>query len=212
MPVKLNLLGNKFGRWTVISEADPLITPSGNRFSRYLCRCDCGTERLITTNSLTSGRSKSCGCLHNEISAAVCKNNFKSHGDTKSRLYSIYHGIKKRCINENAYNYRNYGARGICICNEWLDSWDCFKEWAYASGYNDTLSIDRIDVNGNYCPENCRWVDRVAQANNRRTSKNITYAGQTHTLAEWASILDIPYKKLYNRIRRGWDLDRAFNT
>lgn len=168
--------------------------------------CDCGAIRIVFANSLKSGKSKSCGCYGTERHTEVCENNFKTHGDSKSRLYKIYCGIKKRCYNPHAYNYKNYGARGIAMCDEWLNDWITFKDWSLKNGYNDSLTIDRIDVNGNYSPLNCRWVTCVAQANNKRTSRRVTYQGETHTLAEWARILDIPYKMLHKKIQRGMTL------
>lgn len=160
----------------------------------------------MLASALKSGRSKSCGCYGAERSIEICGENFRTHGESKSRLYKIYCGIKKRCYNPNALNYKNYGARGITMCNEWLNSWYDFRDWALENGYNDSLTIDRIDVNGDYNPQNCRWVTCVAQANNRRANRWITHNNETHTVAEWARILDIPYKRLHKKINNGMTL------
>lgn len=168
--------------------------------------CDCGTKAFVNAHSLTSGKSKSCGCYNSERHVEICGNNFRTHGESKSRLYQIYCGIKKRCYNPHATNYKDYGARGITMCDEWLNDWSAFRDWSLSNGYNDSLSIDRIDVNGNYDPQNCRWVTCVAQANNRRTSRWITYKDETHTVAEWARLLDIPYKRLHKKLYRGMTL------
>lgn len=158
------------------------------------------------------GKSHSCGCLGRERSAEVCRSNFKTHGNTKDRLYQIYAGMKKRCFNQNAYNYSDYGGRGITICKEWLDDWLSFKAWAQNNGYKENLSIDRVDVNGNYEPDNCRWVDCVAQANNRRSSRYVTYNNEEHTIAEWAKILKIPYKRLHKWISKGKTMEEIMAT
>lgn len=210
MPEIKDLTGQKFGRWTVIDRASDLITASGNHFTRWNCICDCGTKKEVNANSLLSGRSTSCGCYSKEVSKKVMSNNFKTHGDSKTRLYKIWAGMKKRCNNVNALNYDDYGGRGIEICDEWCD-YNSFKEWAIKNEYNDSLSIDRIDVNGNYEPQNCRWVNNKGQANNRRTSVYITYNGETHTIAEWAQKLNMNYKKLHHRLSRGWSIERAFS-
>lgn len=188
------------------------ISKSGCHYTQYECRCDCGTVRCVLASSLKSGASKSCGCYCDEVRVRVCGDNFRTHGEAKTRLYKIYAGMKKRCYNETAYNYRNYGARGIAICEDWLNSWEAFRDWALANGYSDELSIDRIDVNGDYSPDNCRWVTRVVQANNRRTSRVITHDGESHTVAEWSRILSIPYKRLHKKISSGCSLSEIFQN
>lgn len=207
MPKFVDLSGEKFGRWLVLERTSDHVTKSGNHFTQYRCVCECGIEKDVTANSLKSGRSVSCGCFARERSSEVCRDLFMTHGETKGRLYQIYAGIKKRCLNPNAYNYADYGGRGISMCEEWLHNWCSFRDWALKNGYADNLSIDRIDVNGNYTPDNCRWVGRVAQANNRRSNRYITYRGESRTIAEWANELNIPYKRLHRWIQKGKTLD-----
>ena len=138
----------------------------------------------------------------------------KIHGESKTRLYKIWKGIKERCHNPNNTAFRNYGGRGIGICDEWngKNGYIPFREWALQNGYSDDLTIDRIDVNGNYAPSNCRWVTLTEQSRNKRTTILSTFNGETRTLKEWSEILGINYQTLYRRIFiYGWDTDKAFN-
>jgi ankyrin repeat protein len=135
----------------------------------------------------------------------------KIHGDTNrnSRLHRIWANMKARCRNPNNDRFHDYGARGIKVCDEWHD-YLTFKEWAMTNGYEDHLTIDRIDVNGNYEPTNCRWVDRCTQQNNMRSNTIIHHNGESHTLAEWSKICGIPYHTLVTRYTRGWTVERLF--
>lgn len=186
----------------MIERAPNHISKSGNQFTQWVCKCDCGKIRVVFTSSLKNGRSTSCGCLAKSKAAEIAKINFKTHGDTKTRLYQIWSGIKKRCNNENAYNYKNYGGRGIKICNEW-NEYLGFRTWALDNGYNDSLSIDRIDVDGDYTPDNCRWVDIVTQNNNRRSNIYYTLCGEKLTLADISRKYNYPYKQLHKKIKSG---------
>ncbi|MBQ0014774.1 MAG: hypothetical protein KBS82_05580 [Oscillospiraceae bacterium] len=210
MPKLKDLTGQRFGSWTVIERAQDKITKSNNKFTVWKCVCDCGTEREVVANSLLSGRSTSCGCEHSKIMTHVAKENFTTHGKTNTRLYQIWAGMRKRCFNPNSSNYANYGGRGISICDQWSD-FEVFESWANQNDYSDSKSIDRINVDGNYCPENCRWVDSVAQANNRRSNTFYTYNGESHTLAEWAKIKNVSYKGLWKKVSNGNTLEQIFN-
>lgn len=140
--------------------------------------------------------------------------NYK-HGDCvdgySARLNRIWRMIKNRCMNANTPAYKNYGGRGITICDEWL-SYPVFKKWALENGYNDQLTIDRIDVNGNYCPLNCRWVTRFTQAGNTRANTFYTINGETHFINEWSRIYHIKPATIVQRIKRGWPVDKAITT
>lgn len=130
---------------------------------------------------------------------------------TDSRIYRIHRHIINRCYNKNDTSYKNYGARGITVCDEWM-SFEKFYEWALANGYSDTLTIDRIDTNGNYEPENCRWATAEEQSRNRRSVKQYEYNNELHCISEWAEIFNMNYKKLWKRIHNGWDIERALTT
>lgn len=210
IPGFIDMTGARFGKWTVLELAEPLHDKRGYNVIRWKCRCDCGTERDVIGTTLRSGKSQSCGCDVGRR-ATCAKENFTTHGESKTRLYRIWAYMKKRCSNPNASNYKDYGARGISVCDEWME-FEPFREWALAHGYDDDLSIDRIDVNGNYCPDNCRWVDGVAQANNKRNSVRIAGLGETHTIAEWARLLNVDYKYLHKKISSGKNIDDIIST
>lgn len=158
-----DLTGKRFNRLTVIKR-----TENKGKRVMWICKCDCGKICTVQGNNLKNGNTKSCGCYKKENSAKL----LHKHGKKNSRLYSIYHGMKKRCYNKNSHNYFNYGGRGIKICQDWLDDFMNFYNWSIQNGYNDNLSIDRINNNGNYCPENCRWTSRTVQNINQRTRKD----------------------------------------
>ena len=126
-----------------------------------------------------------------------------------TRLYAIWKGIKRRCNNENYHHYCNYGGRGIKMCPEWLYSFDAFEHWALNNGYEETLTIERLDVNGNYCPENCAWADRMEQNNNTRRNHIIEYQGGLYTIAELSRIAGVKQNTLLYRLKRGWSVDEA---
>ena len=199
-----DLTGEKFGRLVVLKRVEDIRRPNDKPRKRYLCRCDCGNEKIVYAENLTRNLTKSCGCLQREKTSEA----HKTHGETDSRLYNIWCGMKRRCNNPYDNAYHCYGARGICVCDDWMQSYEVFRDWALQNGYSDSLSIDRIDYNGNYEPSNCRWTDSVGQANNRSTNLFITYNNETHSAMEWARIYDIPYQRLIQRIHYGWDFEK----
>lgn len=156
---------NKFGRLTIIKEVEPIVSPCGTKRRKFLCQCECGNQKLVQLGHLKTGHTVSCGCFHKETF-----NNYK-HGLRSHRINVIWRGIRQRCLNTNNSRYKDYGGRGISMCNEWLEDFMSFYNWAISNGYSDQLSIDRIDVNGNYEPSNCRWATASEQNKNQRRWK-----------------------------------------
>ena len=135
------------------------------------------------------------------------------HGESYTRLHAIWDNMKARCYNKNSSDYPRYGGRGVFVCDEWIQSYKAFSDWAKENGYAENLTLDRIENNKGYCPSNCRWVDRKVQANNTRNCVFYTYNGEVHTLAEWADIVKIPKTTLWNRLKMyGWELEKALPT
>jgi len=196
-----NLTEKKFGRLIVIK---PIKKNKGGLYI-WLCKCDCGNTVEIVGTNLSSGNTQSCGCLQREI---IRDRNFK-HGMRNFPEYRIWAGIKTRCLNKKEKDYKNYGGREILICKRWLNSFENF--------YKDMgdrprgTSIDRINNNGNYCPENCRWITKKEQNLNKRNNKMITYKGETKCLSKWAEKFNINYFLLWKRLNRGWDINKIFN-
>lgn len=200
-----DITGQKFGRLTAVSHSGK----NKHNHSLWLCKCDCGNTKIVELSSLTKNRTRSCGCLDKE--AHILRPNRKTHGMCGTRIHRIWKVMKNRCLNPNTPDYKRwYGGRGVTVCEEWKNSFQAFYEWAMANGYNDTLSIDRIDENGNYEPSNCRWADATTQARNTRQVVPITYKGETHCLAEWAEILNIPVHVLRQRKHHGWTIEKMF--
>lgn len=202
-----DLTGQKFGRLTAIKDAGR----TKNMQVLWLCKCDCGGMTVTQGAHLTSGHTKSCGCLHKE----KIRTNNEKHGVLKNlygklpRIYRIWARMKQRCMDPKVKEYYRYGGRGISVCKEWLE-FEPFYKWAMANGYRDDLTIDRINNDGNYEPGNCRWVTYQEQVINSTSSKLITYKGETKNIKNWAKTLGIPYTALMHRIRKGWSIERAF--
>lgn len=201
-----DLTGMTFGKWKVIERKGS----DKYGYALWLCECQCEkrTKKLIRSSALISGESKSCGCLQKEL--AIIQNT--THGKTNSHLYSIWRGMRDRIFNKNARCYKDYGGRGIKICDEWLN-FENFYEWSINNGYQDDLTIERKDVNGNYCLENCKWATMKEQANNRRTNHFIEFNGKNQSMSDWAKEINIPYQTLKSRINSmGWEIERALTT
>lgn len=134
------------------------------------------------------------------------------HGKCNTSLYSVYSNMKNRCYNQNSKDYKNYGGRGITICDDWLDNFESFYNWSILNGYSENLFIDRIDNNRGYCPENCRWVDRLTNNNNRRDNDLIEYQGEVLSISQWSQRLNINRVTLIRRFKRGWSVEKTFST
>ena len=196
----IDLTGRRFGKLVVL----------GRDYSReyhrpfWKCICDCGNETIVKGSSLVCGSTKSCGCLKHQV----------IHGDAvgghRSRLNSIYHSMISRCYIASTHSYKNYGGRGIEVCSEWRNNYQEFKRWALSNGYADDLSLDRIDVNDDYNPNNCRWVTWEEQCNNKRHHILIPFNGKTQTAAQWSRELKMPYQTIVERYKRGITAEEIF--
>lgn len=207
MPTLCDLTGKRFGRLVVLERAENGVC-SGKPTTRWVCVCDCGNVVSVESHNLRRGGTRSCGCLKEKRYSEIGESAIHYvHGGSKTRLYRIWRGMKTRCLNDENPAYKNYGGRGISICSEWADDFPAFRDWALSHGYREDLSIDRIDVNGNYCPENCRWATSEQQANNMQNTIRIEIGGVTHSLAEWSKISGISYSALRERIKLGWKCD-----
>ena len=190
----MDLTNRKFGRWIVLG----LDTEKNSSRKYWKCICECGCERSVYHASLISGSSISCGCYQKD----VMKNKLTTHNLTGSRLMNIFYNIKTRCCNVKDKRYKDYGGRGIKICKEWENNFLNFYMWAINNGYNDNLTIDRIDNNGDYSPKNCRWVSFEEQSNNRRNSIFIIVNNISKTLKQWTNLMSWNYNKYYARYMR----------
>lgn len=189
------LKGQRFGKLTVLEKAGKQGTSQ-----LWLCRCDCGNLVKVRANGLVRMGRDSCGC---ETRKKISQARFL-HGETNSALYSVWRGMKKRCLVQTSIGYKNYGGRGIRICDEWKDDYLAFRNWALNNGYKQGLTIDRINNNGNYEPSNCRFTDYKKQANNRRSNRLLSVNGETKTIQEWADIMGVQRSLIANRKRMGW--------
>lgn len=201
MSKRIDLTGKRFGK---------LIVKGFSHTGKYgkawwTCDCDCGKKDLVILGeSLNQGRTTSCGCYRKE--------NMTTHGKSNTRLFGIYTGMIQRCYKPKCTIYKHYGERGIRVCDEWLseNGFEKFYEWAMFNGYSDDLTIDRIDVNGNYSPENCRWITNLEQQSNKRNTRKFVLNGETLTLKELSEKTGITIPALISRIdRRKMTLEEA---
>lgn len=203
----IDLTGKKFGKLLVIKRVENYIQPSGAIKARFLCKCDCGKETIVDTSRLKSGNTKSCGCYKIEKTKEIKT----KHGLKNTSIYAVWQAMKKRCYKKNNRAYKNYGGRGITICNEWKDNFLEFYNWAVSNGYKKGLTIDRIDNNKGYYPNNCRWADYKKQGRNTRKNHILELNGEKHCISEWAEILCISQRKIYDRLNKGWAIDKVLS-
>lgn len=201
-----DLTGLKFGKLTVIKRAGR----SKEGRATWLCKCDCRNEKVLLGKSILSGSTRSCGCLEKENRNKI-KDLNKTHGKSRTKLYSVWNNMKRRCYNIKNNQFKNYGARGIKVCDEWKNDFQAFCDWAIKNGYDENAergkcTIDRIDVNGNYEANNCRFVDNKTQSLNKRTNRIISYNGETKTMSEWAKEFGVSHSTIKYRQEHGLDL------
>lgn len=203
MPIDLS--GQRYGRLTVVEPAG-----TGRYGRRWLCRCDCGRTTVAIAGPLRAGQVISCGCAQREAASAACRMR-STHGMTRTRIYTIWRAMKARCERPGSASYHGYGARGITVCDEWSASFEAFRDWALSNGYEENLSIDRIDVDAGYSPANCRWANPTEQANNRRSTRLITHDGMSLSLAGWARETGIKAGTIKARLLAGWSIEKALS-
>ena len=187
----IDISGEIYGKLKVVSYAGK--NKSGN--SKWLCVCECNIQKVVEATKLRSGHTKSCGCLKSS-----------REGLSKTRIYRIWKCMLSRCDNYENDNYYWYGFKGISVCDLWRD-FKVFYDWSITNGYQEDLTIDRIDSNGNYSPENCRWISQKEQCNNVSSNHVIVYKNKSYSMAQFADLLGYDYWTVSNRIKLGWTPD-----
>jgi hypothetical protein len=206
-----DLTNKKFGYLTVIKRAPDHIQSNGRHRTKWVCKCQCGNKTIVGTDQLVGNRTRSCGCYHIKRATEA---NIK-HNMAETRIYRIWHNVKTRCFNKNSPRYKDYGARGIRICNEWLDFKTFYRDMSesynkHCKKYGEkNTTLDRKNNNKNYCKENCKWSTFKEQANNKRDTHYITFNGETLSIAQMARKYSIPSGTLYRRINDGWKVEKA---
>ena len=208
MPKALDLTGQKYNRLKVVNFDGVRRDSKGRTFRYWKCKCDCGSEVYLTTHALRSGNTKSCGCYNLEL---LKKRNYL-HGMSNSRIYTTWKNMKSRCYYPKNAEFKNYGGRGIKICDEWKNDFQVFYEWSIKHGYKEELTIDRIDNNGNYQPDNCRWVDMAVQSRNTSRTRYIEFNGKRLTICEWGIEIGGTSTTVLYRIEQGWSVEEAIMT
>lgn len=194
--MRVNLVGDKFGRLTVISLFDR--KRSG---SRWLCKCECGNEHTVFTQNLKNGSVRSCGCQSHPT----------KHGMTNTRVYQTWAAMKSRCRSQSYHAHKHYAGKGVAVCNEWLQ-FEAFYEWALKNGYKDDLTLDRVDNSKGYEPSNCRFVTIADQQRNKTSNRIVTFQGKTKSICQFADDIGIARATLCNRLSRGWSVEKALTT
>lgn len=202
-----DLTGKRYGHLVVIALAERNPTYHGARNWKVLC--DCGRESFAVTDILNGNHKVTCGLCHFHIEHLTSIS--RTHGKCHTKLYSVWTGMIYRCRNTKLKCYKNYGGRGISVCDEWTTSFESFESWAILSGYKEGLSIERIDNNSNYCPENCKWATFKEQSLNKRSNRLLTYNNETKTVVEWARSLKFKPMTLYVRLHYGWSVEDALS-
>ncbi len=212
----IDLTGHRYGRFTVVELVEPHITPKGKIRTQWKCLCDCGAERIVATCNLRNGTSRSCGCLSRELA----RKRLTKHGLAGTKIYYVWQKMCQGCFSPNSREYKYYGARGITVCDEWCNNFQAFYDWAIESGYKEEISpnginkwtIERIDNDGNFEPDNCCWATMEAQANNKQTNHLVTFQGKTQTISRIAKQQNINPQLIYDRLKKDWEPEKAITT
>lgn len=197
----LQLAGRRYTKLTVLSQLD---VRNGKRI--WLCQCDCGNKVEVAGSDLQRGHKKSCGCYKREENA----NRLTKHGMKRTKFYGVWCGIKSRCNNKNHEYYHIYGGRGIKVCDRWQDFMNFYSDMI--EGYSEGLTVERLNVNGDYSPENCVWATNKEQGNNKRSNRVFTIDGVTDTLMNLCERYEMNYGTVKSRLRYGWDIERSLKT
>lgn len=212
----MQMIGKKYGNLYVSNFAyeKPVFDQKRNRVSKRLyfvkCRCDCGNEKIINAETIRRHQVISCGC---SIKQRLKSGLHIKHGQTNTRLYRIWCKMKNRCYDSKCADFQYWGGKDIKLCSEWKNNFNNFYDWAMNNGYKENLTIDRIDGNKDYCPDNCRWATPKEQANNTKRNRLIFYKNQTKTLAQWCDFFGMRYGLIRDRIDRyHWTFDKAITT
>lgn len=205
--IRNRLVGQRFGKLTVLDPTD-MKNPGKCGNIIWKCQCDCGNITYVQTCNLIAKKNKTVSCGCHRIEKAT------KHGKAGEKIYKTWTAMKQRCVNENNKHYKDYGGRGITVCEEWAgeNGFENFYNWSINNGYDEKLTIDRIDNNSGYRPDNCRWTTKRVQANNTRQNHYVTINGETHTLTEWAEIYKMNLETVRNRIKAGWSDVEAITT
>lgn len=193
-----DLTGNKYGRLTVL-----YYTRMGKKQAKWMCECECGNKTEVFGSAIVGGGTKSCGCL-------LKINSHRTHGMSNTRLYSVWKWMRMRCERPGTNSYDRYGGRGIKVCDRWLEFENFYEDMG--DTYQEGLQLDRIDFDGNYCPENCKWSTTKEQANNRVTNVFVEYKGEKYTVTQLAEKIGMNQQTLRDRIHAGWGVDKAVET
>lgn len=204
-----SLVGKTFGRLTVIKDSGERAT---NGSILWECKCSCGKTSLVRGSELTGGRTKSCGCYSTDVLKKVAtKHGLSKVNGKHTKLFRAWASMKQRCYNKNHASYKDYGGRGIDVCTEWREDFEAFHDWSIANGFSDDLSIDRIDNDKGYSPDNCRWVDAKTQIRNRRNTVTYNWNGSEYTLAELGELTGINKMTIKSRLNSGATLEEALD-
>lgn len=200
----INLVGKKFGKLTVLEETDKRTK---NKKILWLCQCECGNTNEISGSDLVTGNTVSCGCMSSRHTAG---DRTRTHGMKSSKLYNVWCAIRNRCQNPNQKSYKDYGAKGIRVCEKW-QTFEGFYE-DMGESFVEGLTIERKDLKGNYCPENCEWITKEQQALNKSNLVTVTYKGVTAPLVVFCNEMNLKSRTIYHRLRRGWSVEQALET